>query len=387
VSNRRMIVALALLLGAGALLGVLLSRRDLPRGSSLAPTPQGWLAARRYLEQRGAEVTILREPFERSGESASDPNAPPGVLVLAFPWQSLALGDPTGAVDDHLRRGGDVVLAYSGDVADNAQRLPVELDWKPARKMRLSPWAWRQDASLEWALTPAVAGLPPVRVWAPRLLPTVPPNAEILYKTPAGRPAVAVFRRLHGRVISMPADLLSNSRLASEGNADLLETLLARCGNVWTFDEFHHGFGVTEVTTSDLHISRSIDLLLLHLALLYALTVVALARRQGPAWREPRPVAGSAAGFLRGMGALHENLGHQREAARRLLARSRELAPGLAVPAELERWAATSAPSSDEDSARFLTFAKLLTRRRRPPGAGPATGERPTRSPATLRET
>ncbi|HEY4594456.1 MAG TPA: hypothetical protein VIJ61_18695, partial [Thermoanaerobaculia bacterium] len=51
---------LCLLLGVGAVL--LLAGPGEARGSAVARGPNGWLAARRYLEARGVRITLLREP-------------------------------------------------------------------------------------------------------------------------------------------------------------------------------------------------------------------------------------------------------------------------------------------------------------------------------------
>ena len=69
----------------------------------------GWLAARKYLEARGAKVTLWREPLDRfSGK---------GVLVVAFPCQHGQMVDASDAIEAHLQRGGTVVLAWSGGSA------------------------------------------------------------------------------------------------------------------------------------------------------------------------------------------------------------------------------------------------------------------------------
>jgi len=77
---------------------------------------------------------------------------------------------------------------------------------------------------------------------------------------------------------------------------------------------------------------------MLQIAFVYVLVVLAVARRFGPTWREPPVAAGSSASFLLGLGALHQRLGHQRAAARLLVARAREFDPRLrlADPRETE---------------------------------------------------
>jgi hypothetical protein len=196
----------------------------------------------------------------------------------------------------------------------------------------------------------------PLRVWAPRVLPLVGPTARVLFTAPGGEAAAAIFRYHGGRVVVLPADALSNSRLGEAGNADLLETLLVNLGPRWAFDEYHHGLVTAAAESAGL--GRAADLLLVHLLLLYLLVVLALARRQGPAWREPAPIAGSAATFLLGLGALHHRLGHHGEAARLLLRRVRELDRGLELPADLDRRAASAGPRE------LVEIAKQVARRR-----------------------
>ncbi len=157
-------------------------------------------------------------------------------------------------------------------------------------------------------------------------------------------------------MVVLPADSLSNARLGEPGNADLLETLLRNLGPRWAFDEYHHG--LVTVRAADGVLGRTADLLLAHLVLLYLLAVLALARRQGPAWREAATVAGSTATFLLGLGALHHRLGHHAEGARLLLRRARELDRGLLLPSDLDRQAASAGPRE------LVEIARQVARRR-----------------------
>ena len=397
----RWLAVAALFLGTAAVTVVPLGDRGGSRGSTISRGPGGWLAARRYLQARGARVTLISEPLARyvqeqsvepveAGEPAEpagslelrdrsargepgQPIAPlpprrqagPGVLALVFPWQALPAAEAADLeepIEAHLGRGGDVVLAYSGE-ASGAERLLDVWQWDRAGEVPLAPWRWWPFTHREWQLRPA-SGVPgagggggrPLRVWAPRALPQVGPAATVLFTTPEGKPAVAVYRYHGGRVVVLPADALSNARLGEAGNADLLETLLRNLGPRWAFDEYHHG--LVTARASNPALGRAADLLLAHLVLLYLLAVLALARRQGPAWREPATVAGSAATFLLGMGALHHRLGHHAEAAQLLLRRARELDRGLRLPPGLDRQAASAGPRE------LVEIARLVARRR-----------------------
>jgi hypothetical protein len=370
--SRRSLVLATVVLVVCAVVGIVIARQAVPRESSLYRGPDGWSGARHYLLERGVEVATRNQPLGR--DLADDDTSPmtaagptPGVLVMTFPWQRGAEADPTAAIDHHLRSGGDLILAYSGELDDGAQRLPMTLDWKPARAVSLRPWAWAHQSSIEWSLTPAEKTWKPVQVWAPRLVPQPPDGAEILFKTPSGLPAISVFRRLRGRVVLLPAGALSNQELGKEGNSDLLESLIALCGDRWSFEEYQHGYGLEVPAPDGVRIGRRVDLLVLHLLLLYGLAVLMLARRQGPSWVEPTAAVGSAATFLRGVGTLHERLHHDRAAALQLIEHSRELDRELQVPAEVERWARSAGVAGD-DRERFLSLARTLSRMRRAPG-------------------
>ncbi len=325
------------------------------RGSALSQGPGGWLAARRYLEARGVEVALLDRPLQQFGNR--------GVLVLTFPWQLGGITDGGEALRDHLRRGGDLVVAYSGELGSLPEWIALDLVAGEPREVRtppLTPWAWRRFYREEWELRPtdALGSARPLRIGAPRFLPAAPKEAQVLYRGPEGEAAVFALRQLGGRIVVLPADLFANARLGGDGNADLLETLVARLGRRWTFDEYHHGLVAAGAAESAVP-GPVVDLLLAHLALLYLLTAWVLARRFGPAWEEPPVIAGSTASFLLGLGGLHHRLGHHHHAAQSLLRRARELDRDLAVPEAMERRAANA------DAGDLLDLARALARLRR----------------------
>ena len=333
------------------------------RGAPL-PRPGGWLAARRYLEARGVRVHLLDVP---PGELEGH-----GVLVSTFPWQqgNSLDGSVAEPLDAHLRQGGALVLAYSGEWANPVERVALEalgLSPREVRKATLNPLRWRRFAREEWDLLPApgVVGVAaPVRVWAPRVAPRMPREARPVYRGPGGEVMIAALPRYRGTIWLVPADAFANSRLGNPGNAALLETLRRRLGDDWTFDEYHHGLvGPEPVEAAAL--GRTLDLVLLHLAVLYLAAVLTLARPFGPGWSEPPVVSGSAGAFLLGLGILHHRLGHHRQAAQRLLARVRELDKNLTLPAGLDPRAETA------DARGLVALAREVARRRRG-GAVPA---------------
>lgn len=327
-----------------------------PRGSALSRGPNGWLAARRYLEARGARVSLLDRSLDRFEGG--------GVLVSVFPWQQGLSPEAGEQLEAHLRRGGHLVLAYSGQEGNPAELVAFEglgMALEEMRETTLNPFRWRRFSKEEWSLQPAgeLAGAAPVRVWAPRWGPEIPKEARVLYKAPAGGPAVVTLERYQGTIWLLPADVFANARLGEAGNADLLETLRRRLGDQWVFDEYHHGLAAgTSIESEEL--GRTLDLVLLHLAFLYLVALWALSRRFGPAWSEPPTITGSTSSFLLGLGALHHRLGHHAAAARRLLARVREIDPDLSLPEDLDRRAANAG------SRDLLELAREVARLRRP---------------------
>src|SRR6185369_6672461 len=101
-----------------AVLGAVAGGAGEAQGSSLSRGPAGWLAARKYLEARGARVALWRQPLERlSGKE---------VLVVAFPWQNGISAEAGGRIDAHLQRGGAVVLAWSGSQSNAGEVLALD---------------------------------------------------------------------------------------------------------------------------------------------------------------------------------------------------------------------------------------------------------------------
>jgi len=267
---------------------------------------------------------------------------------VTFPWQRLAFRDAVPMVDRHLQEGGTVLFAYDGrryDAFEQALAEKIGLVEQPVSdEPPLDPFEWRKYASREWSLTftlregaPSAAGSRPVRIDAPERVWRAPPDATVLLRGPSGEPLAFAFPRSGGRVVAVPADALSNARIAEPGNADLLERLREDLGDAWSFDEFHHGFSAPP-SPAERGPQRVLVLYLLQIAFVYVLVVRAVARRFGPSWLEPPAASGSSASFLLGLGALHERLGHQRAASRLLVSRAREFDPRLRLedPRETE---------------------------------------------------
>lgn len=340
---RRRSWLLALLLGGGVLAGLLLAGRRLDgAGSSLSRGATGWLATRFYLERRGDAPAMLEGPIAEAGTGT-------GTLVIAFPWQSRTFEADTSALEEQLSRGGDVVLAYAGETvpspAETALLAAVGVDFEPLPVPPLSPLRWRRAMGEPWRLRPAArwesalggSAAPPaeLQLRPPRWLPELS-REDALLLGPGDRVVAAAWRQRAGRVVVLPAELLCNARLYEPAHAALLETLRAGLAIPWRFDESHHGLGGEGATAAAAPaVKRGFDLLLLQLLLVYAMAVLALARRLGPAWREASPLAGSAGGFLLRLGALHHRLGHHGDGAALLLRRAGELDRRLRVDAGL----------------------------------------------------
>lgn len=321
----RLGVLLLVVLSMGMML--LLDVRETASASALSVGSRGLFVARRYLEERGLEVTLLDRAL---GEAE-----PAEVLVLAFPWQRWASSGEQAGVQRQLLRGGTLVLAYSGDRESRVEQDAVEwlgLSWK---KLRDDPplgfFAWRAYANEEWSLTPAgdlVAS--PMRVSAFSHAPQAPEDADVLYDGPGGNALVFAFPYLNGRIVVLPSEALSNARIGEKGNADLLESLARSLGRTWSFDEYHHGLAAP-LTWEQKRPRFAFDLFLLHLGILYLLAIWRLARSFGPVWSERPVVSGSTKTFLLGLGALHDRLGHHGEAAELMVRRARELSPRMEI--------------------------------------------------------
>lgn len=304
---------------------LLVEVRETASASALSVGSRGFFTARRYLEERGLEVTLLDRPLSQAETS--------GVLVLAFPWQRGASGAEQAGIQRHLLRGGTILLGYSGDAESLAERDAMTwlgLSWSELREdPPLGFLAWRAYANEEWSLTPA-EGLeaPPLRISALSRAPQAPVEAQVLYHGPDGEPLVFAFTSLNGRVVALPSEAFSNARLRERGNADLLESLMGSLGPAWSFDEYHHGLSAA-LSEEQTRPRFAFDLFLLHLGILYLLLVWRLARSFGPVWPETSVVSGSTRTFLSGVGSLHDRLGHHGEAAELMVRRARELQPRM----------------------------------------------------------
>lgn len=320
-------LGLAAVLAAGLLTAWLSIRHEAAEdASSLSRGAAGWLAARRYLEERGAAVRLLDE--DAPGEAGA-------VVVTAFPWQSRQAADWARQLEARVRAGARAVVAYDVRRSLAAQeallgRLGLETNAEPRPPADWSGFqAWH---AAPWRLEPEpAAGRRDIELRAPRVVVQAPEGARVLYRDADGRGVVFVSELGSGELLVVPSDVLSNARLGRAGNAELLEWLLAWGGDRWEFDEYHHGLR-RPVGVRGRQSRRAVDLFLLQLALLYVLAIWALAPRLGEPWRPEPVVLGTAESFLLGLGARHDQLGHHAAAARLLLERSRELDPRLELP-------------------------------------------------------
>ncbi len=322
--------------------------------SALSRDARGWLATQRYLAGRGTAVELRDRPL--TAEIGSQ------VLVLAFPWQQPLAGGELEALGGFLRRGGTVLLAYSGEIGrfqeekvfDALQLLTIEVRSAPP----LAPLPWWRYHNETWNLEPADdTRWPDLALGALRGAPEAPPAARVLYRAASGTPLIFDYPLHRGRVVALPADVLANAWLGEAGNADLLESLRDQLAGGWSFDEYHHGLVAIDQAATESSSRFAWDLFIVHLALIYLLGLAALGRRFGPVWREAPVASGSAASFLRGLGALHLKMAHHREAAQLLIERARSYLPGLSLDATFERRAAEV--DGDQD---LVLLAREVTR-------------------------
>jgi hypothetical protein len=239
------------------------------------------------------------------------------------------------------------------------------LDWRePRAAAPLLPWRWRAYALREWTLRPDARAGPELRVRVPERVPAAPDGAEVLLRETDSGSAVAFrFASGGGDVYVLPAEALANGRITQPGHVDLLETLRTRLGAEWTFDEYRHGLAAAE-SGEQASALQALDLYLLHVAFAYALALAALARRFGPAWREPAVITGSTARFLTGLGSLHHRLGHHDAAAALLVRRAQEWDPRLALDA-----AASGRAGGETAAARLMRVASVVARAQKRGGA------------------
>ncbi len=321
--------------------------------SSLSHNSRGWLVARLYLERRGYDVSLIDKPLDVGSRNT--------VLVLGFPWQRRGTADEANALRAHLARGGTIILAYTGAanrLEEDQVSETINVQWKDARgKAPLNPISWRKYVSTEWRLSSDSSRgdqAEAILTTAPQRAPVPPPSSRILFRGEEGLPLIFVTSYHHGQIVFLPADVFSNCRMSNPGNANLLETLAHAFPGTWAFDEYHHGLTATAAVAGQAS-SRPFDFLLLQLLFLYIIAVFALAKRFGPAWEDAPVISGSTASFLLGLGAIHDRLGHYRDAAQLLCRRALDLDPHLKLPEPL------ALTASEADRSGFIRIVRTVS--------------------------
>jgi len=326
-------------------------------GSSYSRSAQGLLAARLYLESRGAEVDLPEVALDAGGLKNK-------VLVVVGPFLGPFDDAAVQVVRLHLRRGGRVVYGYSGAPLEGFEKdLRLELGLGEPQRLResssLSPAAWLAHRKELYQLEPEPESPLSARleVAAFETAPQAPASARVFYRAGPGlKPAAFDYQQHRGNVLVLPAALLSNAEVHRAGNAELLELLFASAEGGLHFDEQRHGLGkAEEVQSSGARLGWNV--FLLQLLLFYGLGLWALARSFGPTWTEELPSLGSASAFLEQLGTLHHKLGHEKGAAHSLIERSRALDPQ--IPAAL---AERQIDSSDD----FLDLAREVALHQHP---------------------
>ena len=357
VSRIRWIIMVGTLVGA--FFWALSSVSSHAASSMLSRGADGWHGVRVAMGLWDLEPVLKKAPWQEALEPEQE-DAEPGVLVLTFPWQKPMQADEKQALHRFLRRGGTVIVGYSGGAATPSEFQVLELlGMGELQRLRdgppLSPMAWWRYRTERWS-PEALDGGAALELAAFDYAPEPPKDAQIQYRlrTEVDKALVYEYPWLGGRVVVVPAALWSNSELLNADNLALLEELVARFdGRPWWVDEYHHGLVRADlVRESAANISW--DAFMVHLGVIYCLVVWALGRRFGPVWKEPMVRLGSTAEFLENLGGLHHRLGHHREAARHMAERVAELYPQPEV--ELPR------PEDVDNGEDLLRFARELSR-------------------------
>jgi hypothetical protein len=346
--------------------------------STLSSGALGWRAARAVLEHEGVEVLLLDRPPEElvlppatpspgNAESADATAAAP-TLVVGLPFQHAGPSWDVAPFHQTLRRGGRVVVGYSGDVLSFAEDqvmtgFGIELRQRN-RELPLDPFAARRLLRRGEEHTASAPGLAPIVTPFSGFVPDAPAGAQVLYRDADGLPIAFRFAFLGGTVWVLPASALANAYLDNPGNLELLLTLRDQLGDVWWFDEYHHGLvgaGVTsEADSYRLNRSRTVDLMLIQGLLAYVLSALALGWRFGPPWPSQPSVEDSHRELLLGLGRVHHRLGHHRDAARALVQRVTDYDPKL--PATLSTSEQLEKRLATMDAKGFVTLAAELSR-------------------------
>ena len=324
--NRRSLAgAVALLLVVVALITTSSGVRD--TSSSLSRGGSGWSALRRFLENRGAATrTLDRLDIEDLADA--------GVVVVSGTPARQSSDDEFGALQRFLTDGGRVIYGYgpTARVLSRGKTLGVRLDRSLKTGESLNPFTWRREALRTEHLEGTPDG-PTIALKRQAFHVVTEPGDQVLLRSSEGA-ALIVLRPLgRGEMLIAPVQALSNGFLHEAGNAALLESVFRRfhrAGLDWAFDEYHHGL-VRGLSPVGRRAQAALDLFLAQVVIAYAAFAFALARRFGPAWVEPRTASGAASTFLMKVAAIHDGLGHHREAERRLVERAREVF-GIDVP-------------------------------------------------------
>ena len=383
MSERRLLAAGAVLTLIMAAAGtLLLGTQGEADSSSLSRTPGGWLAARRYLEEMGTRVVLVDHDLDEPVGA--------GVLVLAFPWQRAvprpgrSVGgcrepSPRRRLHRHRlhRAAGADADGTVGEARPRFRRAPPTSAPGSAGLARL-----RRE---EWVLmAPPPAAMREVRVSALREVPRPPTGATVLLHDGQQRANAFVFPRHRGRVDGdARGRVRERARRPTRGTPTSSRSLRQDLGGPWWFDEYHHGLRAAPGPAQS-GPQRALLLYVLQVGLVYALCAFAVVRRFGPAWREEVASGGSAATFLVGLGALHDRLGHHREAARLIVARAQELDPRVRLAgAEAARRQGAPRPGAARGRAPEGKGQERMSERRRrrklrgraPPGSGKTLDE------------
>ena len=354
--ERGRVVVFLVLIALGVAASVYLLRRGGGgEGNALSRSGHGWYGLNALAKAQGVEVELMEDLAQ-----ASTLNASSDVLLIAFPTVALPDESFRREVARFVRNGGHLIVGYSGAPFGFAERgllaeWGIHLEGRQDTRSLL-PWRWRRESMNRQAAAADAADGDDPQGRPSLYVPVLRQGPDRIYdlseRSQDGRGSetstwfvddegetvvLATELASGGSIVVVPTGAFSNARLPSAGNLSLALSLLARRGDGpgdrgeqraarWVFA---HGLHQVQIHTQEASGAARLGIrtVILQTLLLYGLIVWVLAYPMARPWPETGERSGSHRDFLRGLGALHDRLGHHSDAGARLLERWRRLRP------------------------------------------------------------